>query len=85
MTIEFKTKIARELEKVYLAGFSDGVKQNILQNIVTDSNETFEAFMYFTKIYLESLDMKEEAMNKHLNYLRVHRNKQEPRQIDYNI
>lgn len=85
MTIEFKTRTAQELEKVYLAGFNDGIKQNILQNIVRDNDEAFEAFMYFTKIYLESLDMKEEAMNKHLNYLRVHRNKQEPKEIDYNI
>lgn len=77
--IEFKTKIAQELEKVYLAGFNDGIKQNILQNIVTDSDDTFEAFIYFTKIYLESLQIKEEGVNKHLNYLRMHRNKQEPR------
>lgn len=26
-----------------------------------------------------------ESFNKHLNYLRSHGNKQEPRQIDYNI
>lgn len=77
--IEFKTKIAEELEKVYLAGFNDGIKQNILQNIVTDNDDTFEAFIYFTKVYLESLQMKEEGVNKHLNYLRMHRNKQEPR------
>lgn len=77
--IEFKTKIAQELEKVYLAGFNDGIKQNILQNIVTDNDDTFEAFIYFTKVYLESLQMKEEGVNKHLNYLRMHRNKQEPR------
>lgn len=77
--IEFKTKIAEELEKVYLAGFNDGIKQNILQNIVTDNDDTFEAFIYFTKIYLESLQIKEEGVNKHLNYLRMHRNKQEPR------
>lgn len=77
--IEFKTKIAEELEKVYLAGFNDGIKQNILQNIVTDNDDTFEAFIYFTKIYLESLQMKEEDIDKHLNYLRMHRNKQEPR------
>lgn len=77
--IEFKTKIAQELEKVYLAGFNDGIKQNILQNIVTDNDDTFEAFIYFTKIYLESLQMKEEDIDKHLNYLRMHRNKQEPR------
>lgn len=83
--IEFKTRTAQELEKVYLAGFNDGIKQNILQNIVTDNDDTFEAFIYFTKIYLESLQIKEEGVNKHLNYLRSHRNKQEPRQIDYNI
>ena len=77
--IEFKTKIARELEKVYLAGFEDGVRQIILQNIVTDNDDTFEAFIYFTKIYLESLQMKEEDIDKHLNYLRIHRNKQEPK------
>lgn len=77
--IEFKTKIAEELEKVYLAGFNDGIKQNILQNIVTDNDDTFEAFIYFTKVYLESLQMKEEDIDKHLNYLRMHRNKQEPR------
>ena len=77
--IEFKTRTAQELKKVYLAGFNDGIKQNILQNIVIDNDEAFEAFMYFTKIYLESLDMKEEDIDKHLNYLRTHRNKQEPR------
>lgn len=83
--IEFKTKIAEELEKAYLAGFDDGMKRRILHNIIRDSDDTFEAFIYFTKIYLESLQMKEEDVNKHLNYLRSHRNKQEPRQIDYNI
>lgn len=77
--IEFKTKIAQELEKVYLAGFNDGIKQNILQNIVRGSDDTFEAFIYFTKIYLESLQMREEDIDKHLNYLRTHRNKQEPK------
>lgn len=83
--IEFKTKIAEELEKAYLAGFDDGMKCRVLHNVIRDSDDTFEAFIYFTKIYLESLQMREEDIDKHLNYLRSHRNKQEPRQIDYNI
>lgn len=76
---DYKTKIAQELEKVYLAGFSDGINQNILKNIVIDSDDVFEAFIYFTKYYLESLDLKKEDIDKHLNYLKVHRNKQEPK------
>lgn len=77
--IEFKTKIAEELEKTYLAGFDDGMKCRVFHNVIRDSDGTFEAFIYFTKIYLESLQMKEEDIDKHLNYLRIHRNKQEPR------
>lgn len=85
MTIEFKTKIAYELEKVYLAGFSDGIKQTILQNIVRDNDEVFEAFLYFTKTYLQSLEMKDELIDNHLNHLKINRNKQEPKDLEYNL